>query len=90
MKWLLIGAVLIYRGLARHRIRRRCLFRESCSQHVLRVAREHGLARGLKALTWRIRVCRGGYRVLPTPQGHFAIQLVDGTVIPPDGVSLEL
>jgi putative component of membrane protein insertase Oxa1/YidC/SpoIIIJ protein YidD len=62
MKWLLIGLINLYRLLP-DRFKRQCLFKETCSLLVTRVARESGFWRGLRALRTRVSQCRPGYLV---------------------------
>jgi putative component of membrane protein insertase Oxa1/YidC/SpoIIIJ protein YidD len=62
MKWFLIGAIYLYRCLPA-RFKRQCLFKETCSSLVTRVARESGLWLGLLALRTRVSQCRPGYLV---------------------------
>jgi hypothetical protein len=46
-----------------------CLFRESCSHHVYRLADTQGFLSALKALLFRMRVCRPGYHLARTSIG---------------------
>lgn len=62
MKWLLIGLINLYRWLP-DRFKRQCLFKETCSLLVTRVARESGFWPGLRALRTRVSQCRPGYLV---------------------------
>jgi uncharacterized protein len=62
MRWLLIGAISLYRCLPAF-FRRKCLFKETCSAHVLRIAYESGLRLSLVALRKRVSQCRPGYSV---------------------------
>lgn len=62
MKWFLLGAISLYRRLPA-RFKRQCLFRETCSSFVARVARESGFWPGLRALRTRVSQCRPGYLV---------------------------
>jgi putative component of membrane protein insertase Oxa1/YidC/SpoIIIJ protein YidD len=80
MRWVLIIPVLLYRRLAPARLRARCLFRETCSAHVLRRAREGGFAAGCAALVARLRQCRPGYQVMPAADGvGWRVRLADGS-----------
>jgi putative component of membrane protein insertase Oxa1/YidC/SpoIIIJ protein YidD len=65
------------------RWRRACLYRESCSQHVHRVAGEEGFAAGVRALRSRIRGCRPGYGIVRC-DGRTWLALADGSVLDPD------
>lgn len=62
MKWFLLGAISLYRRLPA-RFKRQCLFRETCSSVVARVARESGFWPGLRALRIRVSQCQPGYQV---------------------------
>ena len=63
MKLLLIGVIRLYRALPRF-LNRECLFKETCSSHVLRVTRESGFRAGVRSLKMRMLQCRPGYVVL--------------------------
>jgi putative component of membrane protein insertase Oxa1/YidC/SpoIIIJ protein YidD len=62
MKWFLVGLIYAYRWLP-DRFKRQCLFNETCSLFVARVARESGFWPGLRALRTRVSQCRPGYLV---------------------------
>ncbi len=62
MKWLLIGAIYLYRCLPPF-FKRKCLFKETCSAHVLRIVYESGLRAGLLTLRKRVSQCRPNYSV---------------------------
>lgn len=59
----LIWIIDIYRRFAPAWIRNRCIFEESCSAHVRRVAVSEGAAAALGALRLRMARCRPGYRM---------------------------
>ena len=61
MRRLLIGAVGLYRRVAAPERRRSCLFHESCSRYVERIAVEQGAVAALRAAWCRLRACRPGY-----------------------------
>jgi putative component of membrane protein insertase Oxa1/YidC/SpoIIIJ protein YidD len=65
------------------RLRRTCLFRETCSQYVYRLTEEAGARAGLAALWIRRVRCSGAYRLVV---GADAVRFVtrDGAVIPWD------
>jgi hypothetical protein len=71
------------------RSRSRCLFKESCSRIVYRTAKEKGFVKGVKALLFRMRSCRGGY-VLHTMEGRVHLVCADGSVIKEEEVSERL
>ena len=60
--------------------RRSCLYRESCSRHVYRIARLEGGLAGLAALRRRVKTCRAGYVVIVS-DGLFRVRLADGSVL---------
>jgi uncharacterized protein len=86
MKWLLLFTIRLYWTVSFGSRQRRCLFKESCSHYVYRIAAKFGLVPGLKALVSRFRTCRPGYRVTADESG-LRILLVDGTTIPPHEAS---
>ena len=53
----------LYRAFLRPLYRRECLFRVSCSEHVLRAARVEGLGGAWLAFRERLRTCRADYSV---------------------------
>lgn len=83
MRWLVIWAIRLY-WLTPASRRRPCLFRESCSHHVLRCAKERGFFASLKALRRRIRQCRPGYAFYTAPDGSRYCILADGTLVAAD------
>lgn len=64
MKFLLTIPIKIYQRFYPLKLRGKCLFKESCSNHVLRVTNDDGLLKGIKSLTYRYRNCRPNYRVV--------------------------
>lgn len=64
MKSLLLFAIRIYRVLIPESIRPKCLFKESCSKHIFRIAKEKGFIAGIKALRYRFKNCRPNYYLI--------------------------
>lgn len=62
MKWCILGAIYLYRRLPL-RFNRQCLFKETCSSFVARMAREFGGWIALRALRSRLSQCQPGYTV---------------------------
>ena len=60
----IILVILIYQRFAPTRLRGRCIFRESCSAHVLEGARSGGAGEAWRRLRHRGGACRSGYRVV--------------------------
>jgi putative component of membrane protein insertase Oxa1/YidC/SpoIIIJ protein YidD len=81
MRHLLLAAIRAYWTVWPRHLNRRCLYRETCSQHVYRMAREGGVAAGLLAFTSRVRKCRPGYAV-STVETRLGLILRDGSFLP--------
>ena len=81
MKYLLLAAVRAYWAIWPRHLNRGCLYRETCSQHVYRLALECGVAAGLLAFLSRIRTCRPGYTV-STVENALGLILCDGSFLP--------
>ena len=79
MKHLLLLAIRIYWKIPT-KWHQRCIFRETCSHYVYRIASERGFIAGLAALKERNELCRPGY-VVYRSQGHYFLQTVNGTII---------
>lgn len=95
MKWILISAIYMYWIVTPASMRRRCLYKESCSRYVARRTREFGFLAGIDALRRRMRSCCGGYRlVIPDVSLAPMLRLRDGTMLPlneaSDAVTCEL
>lgn len=79
MRWLLILPIRIYRLLPA-RLKRHCLFRETCSLFVMRAAAEGGLLAGCRAMRSRAVRCRPNYSVSYHHGGReWQVTLADGT-----------
>lgn len=64
MKRFLLILIKIYWLSIPKSSRRRCLFQESCSNHVYRITKDEGLTSGLKALKFRIKNCNSNYAII--------------------------
>jgi len=85
---LILWFIQSYRRFIPPAKRRRCLFQESCSQHVERIAREHGGWVALKAFLARARSCRPGYSFeWGTTSSAWFLVCADGAKIPAAKVS---
>jgi len=80
MKAIFLCLIRIYQTYVPDTLKRRCIFRESCSCHVYRQTKNAGIIAGIKALVLRSKICRQGYRVF-TINERFKMQLVNGDVI---------
>lgn len=84
--WFIILFVRLYWLLVPARFRRTCLFRESCSHHVLRRTVEGGGLAGLDAFWRRWRRCRPGAVLVETALGY-TLRLADGSLADPGELS---
>jgi putative component of membrane protein insertase Oxa1/YidC/SpoIIIJ protein YidD len=83
MRWLILFPIYIYWYAWPPFLKKRyCLFKESCSQFVFRVTKESGFVAGYKAMIWRYRNCRPGYRIVSNAEGKFEMRLVTGNMVP--------
>ena len=89
MKIILKIIIKIYWKIFPKHLRRPCLFNESCSQFVYRQTSDYGFFKGLQALSNRSKKCRKGYILYTTNQG-FEMQLVDGSIIRENDISLSI
>ena len=80
MRLLLLLGIRLYWRLWPERLRRPCLFRESCSRYVYRATARAGASAGFAALWERTRRCRGGYSV-ETFGDQLVVRLADGSVL---------
>lgn len=82
MKWAILLAIRSYWRLIPPSARRRCVFADSCSQHVYRHTAQRGALAGLAALRVRVRACRPGYSLLEATDedGVRLFRLADGSV----------
>ncbi len=67
MKLLLLGLIHLYWSIIPKSIRRKCIFRESCSKHVYRITRDEGFKNGLNALLFRYKNCRAKTIIFKNP-----------------------
>lgn len=80
MRWLLLGAIGLYR-MVPPRFRRQCLFKESCSRFVATVTAESGWRMGLRALRKRVLQCRPGYVVSFDDRSNTCqVRFADGSI----------
>lgn len=80
MKWVILSLIRIY-WLIPDNWRKRCLFKESCSQYVFRITRDDGFVAGLDVLRHRFRQCRPGYGFVTLPDGQEMVVLADGSLV---------
>ena len=88
MKYLLLLAIRIYWKIPT-RLHQRCIFRESCSHYVYRLANEHGFFAGLKAYRERKALCRSGYVVYKS-LGKYFLKTTNGCVFEEESIATKL
>jgi putative component of membrane protein insertase Oxa1/YidC/SpoIIIJ protein YidD len=85
MRALICASIHAYQRLVPQALRGRCIFGESCSNFVMRAARERGSRAAVAALSLRMRRCRPGYHRLPSSPLYADIptpvRLVDGGIV---------
>ena len=64
MKVLLLILIKTYWLLIPKSKRRKCLFKESCSNYVYEKTKREGLISGVKALKFRIKNCNSNYNLI--------------------------
>ena len=80
MKWVLIGLIHLYRRLPPF-FKRKCLFKITCSSHVLEMTRASGFWCGLCSLRLRMFQCRPGYVIFfDNEKQHWAVRFANGSV----------
>jgi len=67
MKYLLLVLIKCYWLIVPKSKRRKCIFRETCSQYVYRITLNKGFGHGLKALQFRYRNYKNGYEIFKNP-----------------------
>ena len=79
MRVLFRGLIRIYWLVWPRHLNRGCIYRETCSHHVHRIAGESGFVAGCRALLLRYRTCRPGYVASTNPDGELGLVLCDGS-----------
>jgi hypothetical protein len=86
MKLILLALIRLYWRAWPERFHRRCLYRETCSHHVYRIAGAEGFIAGCRALRRRVRSCRPGY-VFTSRENRLGLVLIDGSFVPQELIS---
>jgi len=82
MRWLILFPIYVYwYAWPPFLEKRSCIFKESCSHFVFRVTKVYGFVAGCKAMIWRYRNCRPGYKIVSNADGRFEMHLVTGNVV---------
>lgn len=80
-RWSVVVGIGLYRRWLRDALGRECLFSVTCSECVLRAAREQGTLAAWRAFAYRVRTCRGDYSIGSEGGRPFAL-VRDGTRLP--------
>ncbi|MET1258126.1 membrane protein insertion efficiency factor YidD [Flagellimonas sp. DF-77] len=67
MRFFLLGMILIYWKTIPKSKRKKCIFRESCSNLVFRITCEEGFYQGAKALLFRFRNYKSNIEIFTNP-----------------------
>lgn len=86
MKHLLLLAIRIYWKIPT-KWHQRCIFRETCSHYVYRIASRQGFRAGMKALRQRNELCRPGY-VVYRSQGKYYLRTANGSIFEEHDIAL--
>lgn len=86
MKYLLLLAIRLYWKVPT-KWHQRCIFRETCSHYVYRIASQQGFIAGIKALLLRNELCRSGYIVYRF-QGRYYLKTANGTIFQEEDIAL--
>ena len=81
MKYPIIWVILFYQWIAPDSLRKRCIFKKSCSNYVLEGAREKGVLEALRRLRTRVQSCRPGYTQIDTSNDLVLLRLADGSIM---------
>lgn len=73
MKYILLFIIRIYWSIIPASKRKMCIFKESCSNYVLRITKEEGFISGVKAFLFRNKHCCPGY-VIYKYQNHYELK----------------
>lgn len=61
MKYLILFIIKCYHTLLPMKMRRKCLHKESCSNHVFRITKDEGFIKGIEAFKFRFHNCNPNY-----------------------------
>lgn len=85
MRYLLMFAIRIYWRIPT-KLHNKCLFKETCSHYVYRIAKHQGFKAAFKALKERDELCRPGYVVYKS-MGRFYLKTANGQVFNEEYIS---
>ena len=85
MRYLLMFAIRIYWRIPT-KLHDKCLFKETCSHYVYRIAKHQGFKAAFKTLKERNELCRPGYVVYKS-MGRFYLKTANGQVFNEEYIS---
>ncbi|MBO8458886.1 MAG: membrane protein insertion efficiency factor YidD [Bacteroidetes bacterium] len=88
MKYLLLFMIRLYWLIPASK-RKKCIFKESCSNYVWRITKEKGLIAGIKAFLFRNKHCCPGFAIYRY-QGHYEIKTINGLIIKEEDIDKRL
>ncbi len=82
MKYILLFFIRLYWKLIPESKRRKCIFRQTCSNYVYKETKNRGLIRGIKALAFRYNNCRPEFDVfIDHKTGRKLMRLKTGIIL---------
>lgn len=75
MKYLLMLIIQVYWTFIPASKRKKCIFKKSCSNFVFETTKREGFIKGLAALLFRYKNCRGGFQIFKNPLNN-EIQMI--------------
>ncbi len=88
MKWLLLALIKFYWLVYPESSRRKCLFKETCSNKIYRITKTSGLIAGLKTFYNRLQQCKPGYAVFKSPTtGKWYLKSISGDLYEQEEIS---
>lgn len=85
MRYLLMFAIRIYWRIPT-KLHQKCLFKETCSHYVYRIAKHQGFIAALAALKERNDLCRPGYIVYKS-MGTYYLKTAGGKIFTEESIS---
>lgn len=85
MRYLLMFAIRIYWKIPT-KLHDKCIFKETCSHYVYRIAKHHGFKAAWKALKERNELCRPGYVVYKS-EGKIYMKTAGGQIFEEESIS---
>jgi len=80
--------IKLYWKLIPENKRRNCLFKESCSNHIMKIHNEKGSIAAIKAFYVRFKQCRPGYEIILSTSGELeGLKLCDGSYLDKENVT---